>query len=163
MDTAKKSVYIESTIPSYATARTSNDLVQAAWQSLTNTFWNEERHKYDLYTSQYVINECRLGDPEAAQRRLDFLRSLTFLVPDETVDELAAVYQKLLQIPDHAKTDCQHLAICVVKKMDFLLTWNCTHLGLNSFLKVKDYNDKHQLWTPLLVTPEYFVNFDKEV
>ena len=99
----KKSVYIETTIPSYATARTSNDLVQAAWQSLTNTFWIEERHKYNLYTSQYVIDECRLGDPEAAQRRLDFLKSLTFLVSNKTVDELAAVYQKLLQIPDHAK------------------------------------------------------------
>jgi hypothetical protein len=115
-----------------------------------------------LYTSQYVINECRLGDPEAAQRRLDFLKDITFLISNETVDELATVYQKLLQIPDHAKTDGQHLAICVVKQMDFLLTWNCTHLGLNSFLKAKDYNDKHQLWTPLLVTPEYFVNFEKE-
>jgi hypothetical protein len=41
--------------------------------------------------------------------------------------------------------------------MDFLVSWNCTHLGLDAFLTVRAYNEQHALWTPLLVTPEYFI------
>jgi hypothetical protein len=42
--------------------------------------------------------------------------------------------------------------------MDFLVSWNCNHLGLDAYLTVRAYNEKHALWTPLLVTPEYFIN-----
>jgi phage-related protein len=35
----KKSVYIESTIPSYATARESADVIIIAHQALTKLFW----------------------------------------------------------------------------------------------------------------------------
>jgi hypothetical protein len=38
----RKSLYIESTIPSYATARPSTDLIVAARQAITRLFWEEE-------------------------------------------------------------------------------------------------------------------------
>jgi hypothetical protein len=38
MASGKKSVYIESTIPSYATARESKDVIKAARQSMTKLF-----------------------------------------------------------------------------------------------------------------------------
>jgi len=161
MDNEMKSLYLESTVPSYVTAKKSNDLIKAARQSITKIFWEEEREKFKLVISQYVINECKLGDPEAAQKRLELIMNLPVLEETDAVKELADIYQGLLGIPDKAKTDCFHLAICVVAKVHFLLSWNCAHLGLNAYLKIKDYNDKHRLWTPLLVTPEYFINLNE--
>jgi hypothetical protein len=149
-----KSVYVETTIPSYATARTSQDIILAGRQALTHIFWEQERCKYILFVSQDVIDECNLGDPDAAQKRLDFISGIPLLPITPEVDTLAAVYQKLLDIPDRAKTDCSHLAICVIEKIDFLLSWNCAHLGVQANSKIRDYNEKHHLWTPLLVTPE---------
>jgi hypothetical protein len=109
-----------------------------------------------LYISQDVLDECADGDPEAAARRIDLIRGLPVLPKTEEAEKLAAIYQKLLGIPDRAKVDCAHLATCVSIKIDYLLTWNCAHLGIETYAKARDYNDKHGLWTPLLVTPEYF-------
>jgi hypothetical protein len=161
MDNEKKSLYLESTIPSYAVAKESKDVIKAARQSMTKLFWEQEREKYRLVISQYVIDECKLGDPEAAQKRLELIANIPVLEGADTVNGLADIYQNLLGVPDKAKTDCFHLAICVVAKVHFLLSWNCAHLGFNAYLKIRDYNEKHGLWTPLLVTPEYFVNQDE--
>jgi hypothetical protein len=160
MEDGKKSVYIESTIPSYATARESKDVIVAAHQAETKLFWEKERQKYNLYVSQYVIAECSLGDSDAARRRIDFIRGITVLPNSGELDKLASIYQKLLNIPENAKTDCFHLAVCVVNQIDYLLTWNCTHLGLNAYLTVREYNEKQALWIPLLVTPEFFISID---
>jgi len=48
MDEIKKplpSLYIESTIPSYATARDSRDVVRLARQIVTRAFWESKRHR----------------------------------------------------------------------------------------------------------------------
>jgi hypothetical protein len=161
MENERKSLYIESTIPSYATARESKDVIKAARQSITKLFWEQERHNYELVVSQYVIDECSLGELEAAQKRLDFLSGIPILEKSEKIDELAVIYQKLLNIPDRAKTDCFHLAICVIARIHFLLTWNCAHLGINAYLKVREYNEKYGLWTPLLITPENLINLEE--
>jgi len=161
MNDGKKSLYLESTIPSYLTAKESKDVIKAARQSMTRLFWEQEKEKYRLVVSQYVIEECKLGNPGAAQKRLEFIANVPVLEGSERVDELASIYQELLKIPDRAKTDCFHLAICVVAKVHFLLSWNCTHLGLNAYLKIRESNEKQRLWTPLLVTPEYFLNLDE--
>ena len=160
MGNEKKSLYLESTIPSYITAKESKDVIKAARQSMTKIFWEQERAKYRLIVSQYVIDECKLGNPEAAQKRLALIANIPVLEESDEVNRLAAVYQNLLGIPYKAKTDSFHLAICVVAKVHFLLIWNCAHLGINAYIKIRDYNDKHGLWTPLLVTPEYFLNLD---
>jgi hypothetical protein len=161
MENEKKSLYLESTIPSYITAKESKDVIKAARQSITRLFWEQERAKYRLIVSQYVIDECKLGNPEAAQKRLALIANIPVLESSEEVNRLAAVYQNLLDIPDKAKTDSFHLAICVIARVHFLLSWNCAHLGFNAYLKIRDYNEKHGLWTPLLVTPEYFLNQDE--
>jgi hypothetical protein len=160
MENEKKSLYLESTIPSYITARESEDVIKTARQSMTRLFWEQERDKYRLVVSQYVIDECKLGNPEAAQKRLALISNIPVLEESYEVNSLAAIYQNLLGIPDKAKTDSFHLAICVIAKVHFLLSWNCTHLGFNAYLKIRDYNEKHGLWTPLLVTPEYFLKLD---
>jgi hypothetical protein len=114
---------------------------------------------YYLYISQYVVEECVRGDPAAAQKRLDFIRGIESLGKSVEIDELAAIYQGLLQIPDKAKTDCYHLAMCVKAKIHYLLSWNCTHLGFASYQKVKKHNNNNGLWTPFLVKPDDLMEY----
>ena len=149
-----KSLYIETTIPSLATSKPSRDIIVAGRQASTNLFWETESYKYELYISQYVIDECSLGDVNAANRRLEFLKNIPVIPISNAVTEFADAYQILLKIPDRAKIDCLHLAVCVAAEIDYLLSWNCTHLGIHTFVKLKEYNEKHGLFTPLLVTPE---------
>ena len=149
-----KSLYIETTIPSLATSKPSRDMIIAGRQAATIYFWESERQKYDLYTSQYVIDECLQGDTEAAKRRLEFLEGIAIIPKSEQISGLANEYQKLLSIPDKSKIDCFHLAVCVISEMDYLMSWNCTHLGINTFIKIQKYNELKGLFTPILLTPE---------
>jgi hypothetical protein len=149
-----KRLYIETTIPSYATARASNDIIKTARQIVTRQFWDNERQKYNLYISDYVLEECTKGNPDAAQRRLLFLRGIELLPKTRAVETLAPIYQKLLDIPERARIDSFHLAIAVLYEMNYVVTWNFTHMGIESYAKLSRYNERVGYKTPLLVTPE---------
>jgi hypothetical protein len=154
MDEDRKSLYVESTIPSYAAAWSSRDTIIAGHQAATALFWEKERHKYDLFISDYVLDEIREGDREAAQKRLNLVDGIPVYPKTAEIEALAAIYKELLGIPDRAKTDCNHLAVCVLERINYLLTWNCAHLGTEAQMKMQDHNKRHGLWTPLLITPE---------
>jgi hypothetical protein len=153
-----KSLYIETTIPSYATSRESLDRITATRQLVTKRFWEEERIHYRLYTSQYVIEECSAGDPNASKKRIDFLSEITVLPKTDKIANLAKTYFGILSIPERAKTDCFHLAACVINELNYLLSWNFTHLGFNTYIEVVRYNTDHGLWSPVLITPDYLLN-----
>jgi hypothetical protein len=61
MHVSKKTVYVETTIPNYATAKPSMDILSANRQTITKLFWEYERDKYKLYISQFVLDECKQG------------------------------------------------------------------------------------------------------
>ena len=61
----KKGLYLESTIPSYITARETKDVIKAARQSMTKLFWEQERHELQtplLVTPEYFINIDEEGE-----------------------------------------------------------------------------------------------------
>ncbi len=121
-------LYIETTIPSYLTARRSRDLRLAAHQEVTEDWWNEQRKEYDIYTSRFVRQEVAEGDPTLAAARLALLDGIPVLPTTEEVEDLAAKLLAGQLIPTKAATDAFHIAIAAVHGMDFLLTWNCTHI-----------------------------------
>lgn len=123
-----KRVYIETSIISYLTARKNRDLLAAAWQKITREFWDRQRHYYQLFISGLVVEECRMGNAEAAQRRLLALRGLAELDIDDDVKHLAAAILTHGGVPRKAEIDALHIAIAAIGKVDYLLTWNCRHL-----------------------------------
>jgi len=159
----KPSLYLETTIPSYLAARTSNDIRIAGKQATTHDFWESERHKYNLYVSLFVHEECGNGDPNVAKKRLALLNDIEILLTTPDVEPLADVYMRLLSIPQKSKVDALHLAICSVYGIDILLTWNCTHLGTANMLRILKHNETHGLHTPQLITPDSIVGKYKEV
>jgi hypothetical protein len=122
-------VYIETSIVSYLTARPSRDLLVAAHQQITVTWWDQERAHYDLFTSQVVLAEARAGDPEAAQRRLAVLERLSLLDVTDAAITLAAALVSGQVLPAQAAQDALHIAVACVHGMEYLLTWNCAHLA----------------------------------
>lgn len=124
----KKSVYIETSIPSYLTARPSRDVRAAAWQQITAQWWDEARYQYELFTSALVNAEASDGHPEAAARRLEALQGIAELLIDEEVQSFAERLISEGGIPEVAKADSLHVAVAAVHGMDYLLTWNCRHI-----------------------------------
>ena len=84
----KPSVYIETSIVSYLTARLSSDLITIAHQKITDEWWTNRRSDFELYTSQLVIYEASRGDPKAAERRLNTLQNITLLQINAEIPEL---------------------------------------------------------------------------
>lgn len=132
----KSSVYIETTIPSYLTAWRSPELVMAANQEATRKWWDESRAKFELFISQLVIGEISNGDPEAVKRRIAVVENLPELTLTDKAEALAAKLLLGAALPQKAKADALHIAIATVHGMDYLLTWNCTHIA-NAIMRPK--------------------------
>lgn len=124
----KSSIYVETSIVSYLTARPSRDLVRAAHQEVTSEWW-AGREAYDLFISQLVLDEASAGDSGAAALRREALRDLPLL---EMTPEAVALAQQLVRtaaLPAKAAGDALHIALSAVHGVDYLLTWNCTHIA----------------------------------
>jgi predicted nucleic acid-binding protein len=124
----KKSVYIETSIPSYLTARPSRDVRAAAWQQITGQWWDEARDDYELFTSELTLVEASAGNPEAARRRLESIKDIPELTIDVEVQELAERLITEGGVPGAAEADALHIAVAAVHRIDYLLTWNCRHI-----------------------------------
>jgi predicted nucleic acid-binding protein len=124
-----KSVYIETSIASYLTARVSRDLRAVAWQQTTVQWWELERAKYEIFTSELVLAEALAGDADAAARRLAVLDVWPLLPVTDEAKELATRLMADGGIPLRAEADALHIAIASVHNMNYLLTWNCRHIN----------------------------------
>ncbi len=123
------SVYIETTIIGYLTSRISRELVTAANQQVTRQWWDDHRDEFDFFISQFVVEECSAGDPGAARERLNLIGDIPEL---DITDDAKALAKKLLAdvpLPDNAEVDALHVAVATVHGIDYLLTWNCTHIA----------------------------------
>ena len=124
----KPKVYIETTVVSYLTGWPSRDLIVAAHQQITREWW-QARTRFDLYVSQIVIREAGGGDPEPAALRLKAVEGIQVL---ELSPEARSLAKQLITegpLPEKAELDALHIGIAVVNGMDYLLTWNCTHIA----------------------------------
>lgn len=123
------SVYVETTIPSYLTAWPDKNLVAAAHQAITREWWELRRHRFELYTSQLVIEEASAGDPSAARLRLEALQDIPLLPLSDKVEWIAGELERLALVPPNAGADAFHIAYSSAHRMNYLLTWNCRHLA----------------------------------
>lgn len=122
-------VYVETTIVSYLTARRSRDLIIAAHHQITQEWWETRRANFDLYASQFVIQEAGAGDMEMAQKRLDVLDGIPLLSVSQEALALARTLVEKGPLPKKAETDALHISVAAANGMDYLLTWNCKHIA----------------------------------
>jgi hypothetical protein len=95
------------------------------------------------------------GDAAAAQRRLGYLNGITELEVLTGTDQLEADLIRLFQLPPRAAADAGRLAMAILHRMDYLPTWNCTHLANANLQKdMMEYCLYHKLHVPIIWTPE---------
>lgn len=150
----KPRVYIETSVLSYLTALPSRDVVQASHQQITIDWW-AGRDRFEALVSEAVLDEARRGDPVAAARRLAAADGLPVL---STGPEARVVAGKLLEaaaLPRKAAMDAAHVAIATTHRVDFLLTWNCTHLA-NATMRahIEEVCRRSGFRPPIICTPE---------
>jgi predicted nucleic acid-binding protein len=122
----KRSVYIDSTIPSYYFDERES---LKTFVEITKKWWEEERNKFDIFTSEETLNELNEGNYPNKIKVIEFAAELPLLPPDENIIEIAETYLENYMMPQVLKGDVIHLAYASYYKMDFLLTWNCNHLA----------------------------------
>jgi hypothetical protein len=124
-----ETVYIETSILGYLTARPSRDIVVAANIEITREWWDTRRSNFQLYASQAVVKETSQGDVEIASQRLKIIRNLVLLDLNQSALDLAEQFLGRSSLPAKADVDAVHIAAATVHGMDYLLTWNCKHIA----------------------------------
>ena len=148
-------VYIETTVVCYLTARPNRDMVVGAHQQITHEWWDTRRQSYELCVSQLVRKEAGAGDSQAAQERLEVLKTMTLL---ETSAEALDLARELIQagaLPAKAADDALHIAVAATNGIPYLLTWNCRHLA-NATMRpvIENVCAGMGLKAPIICTPE---------
>jgi len=121
-------LYLETTIPSYLTARRSRDIVLAGQQEATARWCEACRGDYQLCVSQFVVSEAAQGDAEMAAARLAKLDGILRLPVTAEAIELAEALIAAGLFPATARVDAAHIGVATVHGIDYLLTWNCRHI-----------------------------------
>jgi len=155
----KPTVYIETSVASYLTARPSRDLLVAAHQQVTHEWWENALPRLEPCISAAVISEASSGDPVAAAKRLEALAGFTVLGDSVNVRELSRAYFSALELPVDATLDAYHLAAAAWHGMDYLVTWNCRHIASGRVRRiVADINESREIRSPVVCTPEELLN-----
>jgi predicted nucleic acid-binding protein len=149
----KPRVYVETTIPSfYHEARTAPDIV--ARREWTRDWWDNHSSRYDLFTSEAVVDELERGNFPNKDESQTLIQSMSLLQVNQAVIDIVEAYIRHHLMPADPAGDALHLALASFHKCDFLLTWNCRHLAnANKFAHIRRINGILGLFVPTLVTP----------
>ncbi len=150
----RETVYIETSILGYLTARPSRDLVVAANIEVTREWWDTRRSDFQLYSSQAVLKEISQGDSQIASQRLEILSNFSLLDLNLSVLALAEQFLERSNLPPKADVDAIHIAAATVHGMDYLLTWNCKHIANAQMQrKLAEISLDFEYQLPIVCTP----------
>ncbi len=157
------SVYIETSVVSYATAWPSSLPHVLVRQEDARRWWDEYSPRYDLFVSQAVLDEASAGDTAAAEERLRMLHGLPLIPISDEVRHVAAKLLTRHLLPANASVDALHVAAAAIGAVDYLLTLNCRHIA-NAHMLPGVYQTLEELGValPLICTPEEFFGDDDE-
>ncbi|MBE9122477.1 type II toxin-antitoxin system VapC family toxin [Tychonema sp. LEGE 07199] len=149
-----ETLYIETSILGYLTARSTKNLILAANIEVTKDWWEYRRSAFTMYISQAVLNEVAQGDTEIGVQRMELLRGVPLLELNRAVRDLASQFLTRSNLPPKAHIDAIHIAAATVHGLDYLLTWNCKHIAnaqIQGKLAEISFDCGYEL--PILCTP----------
>ena len=151
-------VYIETSVVSHATAWPSSDPSTAVLQDQAKRWMDEQRSLYEVVTSQVVIDEATMGDPDAASRRLQMLDSISIVPVNADADTVADEIVSHSLMPASARIDALHIATAALAGVQYLLTQNCKHIAnAHELPRVYRLLDELGLGGMLICTPVEFL------
>jgi len=157
------SAYIETTIVGHLAGRIHPDPLVATRQQATRDWWRDEAGRYEVFISQVVLEECSQGDPSAAAERLEVVKDIDLLEASDEVDDLADALISKKAVPASEPRDAFHIAIAAVNGVNYLLTWNCTHIA-NATLRsrIEKVCRDAGFEPPIICTPEELVEVNDD-
>lgn len=154
MEDTRQKVYLETTVPSYLASRQSRNLIVAAHQQITRTWWETAKERFRIYVSPVVMEEISAGNPKIAAKRTKLVEDLLILDDTADVAYLAHQYRDRLGLQGIACTDIPHFAFAVAYNMEYLVTWNCAHIANGLVIRrLRAINQSLGRDTPLILTP----------
>jgi predicted nucleic acid-binding protein len=127
----KLKVYLDTSVLSFVFADDSPEK-----QSVTIEFFEQYLSGYDVYISKVVLAEIENTQDILLRKKLKAIPDKYDLnlieVPENEerhIFRIAEQYIKRGIIPEKKIDDAVHIAICVVKQIDILLSWNFRHLA----------------------------------
>ncbi|MEI8366954.1 MAG: hypothetical protein WCJ31_00860 [Planctomycetia bacterium] len=85
-----QSISIETSVVNFLRENPSASPESVERQLITRRWWNRHRQRYELVTSQYVVDEANMGNPARAQERVRYLAGIPLVVLSSEIDDLAA-------------------------------------------------------------------------
>ena len=156
-----ETVYIETSIFGYLTARLTDNLIVAANTKVTQDWWAFCRNDFTIYASELVEDEATRGDKAIAVRRLNLLKPIAYLNITEEAIELAQEFLQQSNLPPKASNDSIHIALATVYGLNYLLTWNCKHMANAQIQKkLSQISSKLGYELPVICTPYELMEHD---
>ncbi|KHD04761.1 hypothetical protein PN36_01375 [Candidatus Thiomargarita nelsonii] len=151
----KATVYVESSVISYLTARSSRDVVKSARQAITVEWWENSQSEFELFISTLVREEISHGDPIAAEQRMKIVQNIKVLSTHDKAESIAHALIAACALPEKSKEDALHIGIAASQGMDYLLTWNFKHINnAQKTSAIIDVVQNFGFTCPILCSPE---------
>ncbi len=151
----KPKVYVESSVISYLTSRLSRDLIVQANQRITKDWWKNAHRRFDLFVSAVVMREIAAGDKSAAKARIAIAEHLELADLQAEAVVMAKAILEEGALPKKAGEDALHIAVASYARLDYLLTWNCTHIANAEIRKaIEIVARRFNVNCPIICTPQ---------
>ncbi len=117
-------MYLDTTVPSAYYDDRAPDR-----KRLTRVFWAERLPNFKPVISNIVLSEISDTPDEKKRRKMEELvEGFEVLVFNEEADELAGEYVEKGVFPEKYASDANHIAIAVVKGVEYFVSWNFKHI-----------------------------------
>ena len=108
-----------------------------ALKALTHSRWPRIRRDFDCYVSALVVQEAKGGDTQAAAAQIAAIAGLP-----------------VLQISE----DALHIALAACNGIDYLLTWNFTHIhNAQMEVAIRRIVEQHGYQCPVICSPDELI------
>ena len=96
----------------------------------THRLWElEKKGLYRFVTSALTIEEISVAPARVRQHFARTFDADMILRGSEEADELAEFYMSRQVVPTKYFDDAQHVAICTIARIEYLVSWNFKHLA----------------------------------
>lgn len=147
----RKTVYIDTTIPSYYVDQREGLMLHI---NRTRAWWDQEKHAYDVYCSDFVELELTEVEFPGQSIALELIKDISRLAPNQEIEQIVETYLINYLMPSTDIRDAIHLAFASFYKMDYLLTWNIRHLAnVRKREHIRLINTQLRLSVPEIITP----------
>lgn len=121
----------------------------------TREWWEIERTHFHQLTSAFALAELRSGNYRGQEAAIRLAKRIRFLSINGDVKQLWTELLEKRVIPENKPVDAWHLALATVFNVDYLMTWNYSHLANPEVeLQLQKLCSGRELRAPHLVSPD---------